>query len=272
MNQIFRLLHRYRVFLVFCMLELISFWLIVRYNSYQSASMFMAANDFFAYVYSVTNELNRFTSLADENEALQKELARLKSYENNMRVTDPMSHAILNHEFIPAKVIDNSILRPNNYLIINKGAKDGIKPGMGIVSTTGVVGRIKSCSQDFSIAYSVLHTNMGISSRIKGTNKNWGLCTTKWTDFTDPTVASLRDLPQHIVPKIGDTIVTSGFSGVFPGNYMIGRVNEISQNPKDGSRVISIRLSSDLSEVSYVYVIKTNDLPQLDSLKINIKE
>jgi len=266
MSQLIKILFYYRISLVFLLLEFISGWLIIRNNSYQSAGMFVNANHFFAYIYDITNNVGNFINLRTQNEILQKENARLNGLLNQKQKSNTASLVALSQDFIAAKVIDNSILRSNNYIIIDKGLKDGIRPNMGVISSNGIVGKVKDCSENFSTIYSFLHSSLQISSRIKGSVGSSGLCSSKWTDTSNPYLADIVELPLYLKIKPKDTVVTSGFGGVFPGDYMIGTVLNVKDEPASGTRKIKIKLSTDFSHLTHVYVVKTFQKQELDSL------
>ncbi len=272
MNQFFKILLRYRIFITFLALETVATALIVENNRYQSAAFFTNAHHFFARIYSMNSNVTQFIALGNENEKLQQENAYLKTLINSIQVDDPNSGILMPQNFIPAKVIDNSIMQANNYIIIDKGTDDGIRPGMGVVTNGSIVGKVKSCSRHFSTVYSLLNTAFSVSAKIKGTTTNSGLCTAKWIDPSDPTTAHLIDISQHTILKEKDTITTSGYSGVFPGNYMIGVVRKISIDEADGKKDIAIKLTTNFSGLSSVYVVISRNSQELDSLKTKINE
>lgn len=272
MNQFFRILLRYRIFITFLALEMLCAALIVENNRYQSAAFFTNAHHFFARIYSINSSITQFVDLGNENEALQKENAYLKTLVNSIQIDDPNSGVLVSHEFIAARVVDNSVMQANNYIIIDKGTDDDIRPGMGVVSGRSVVGKVKSCSRHFSTVYSLLNSAFSVSAKIKGTETNSGLCTAKWLDPSNPTKAQIIDVSQHTILKEKDTITTSGYSGVFPGNYLIGVVEKISIDEANGKKDIAIRLTTNFSNLSSVYIVKSPNRDELDSLKTKINE
>mgnify|MGYP006428159519 CR=1 FL=1 len=167
------------------------------------------------------------------------------------------------YEHLPADVINNSIHFVNNFVTLNRGTVDGVEPGMGVVTSNGVVGKVKACSENFSVAYSLLHGNMPISSELKGSGH---LCTTKW-DGRDYTKAKLLSLAMHIPVEMGDTVVTSGFNTVFPPNLMIGVVSKVEKQAEDIFQDVEINLTTDFGNLDHLYIVKHRFATEQDSVE-----
>ncbi|MEN7547489.1 rod shape-determining protein MreC [Rapidithrix thailandica] len=266
MNQLLAFIFKFRFFIVFLALELICMWLIFTQNTYQRYAFLSSSNALAGNVFSVSDNISGYFHLTAENQTLVKENARLRnllwSLSPNVN-TDSLRTDSLEYEFIPAKVVNNSFLQSNNYLTINKGRKHGLKPGMGVISTLGVVGKIKACSENFSTVYSLLHSNIMVSSQLK---KSKTLCTTKW-EGTDYTEASLLYISRHVEISQGDTVVSSGSNAVFPENILIGVVNKVDNNESESFQNIQLKLATDFSNLSYVYVINNFSRAEKDSLE-----
>ena len=90
--------------------------------------------------------------------------------------------------------------------------------------------------------------------------------TIQW-DGSDPANVDLKFIPRHVQPIIGDTVVTSGYSGIFPDGIMIGTIEKINLSEEAPFYDLSVKLAQDFSRLSYVVVIKSNLLHELDSLE-----
>lgn len=218
-------------------------------------------------IYEGKNKITRYISLKKVNEELMVENTQLKAllneYEKILITQKTPVVSPTTYSYVPAYVINHSFHQLNNYLTIDKGTADGIRPGMGIISARGVVGQIKSCSEHFSTAYSLLHSDINVSCVVKKTRT---LCTTNWTR-TDHTKANLLFIPQHVPLAKGDTIVTSGFNSIFPEGILVGTVAEVSPHGKNNFQKVLIDLSVDFTSLSYVYVVKNKNAPEKDSLE-----
>lgn len=241
-------------------MEVVSFWLIVNKNIKQKNAYLVSSNEASAAVMGVTDAVVGYFSLGKENDKLAAENARLNGLLiKNQQMLEKMAMDTLTlpkfedqYHFIVAKVINNSVALPNNYLTLNKGSLDGIKPGMGIISPQGVVGRVMVCSPHFSTATSLLHSKMLISAEITRIHASGSL---KW-GRTDPDRANLEFIARHIKPKMGDTITTSEFSNILPAGIHVGVIRNIQLKDDATFYNIEVDLATDFSTLNYVYVIE----------------
>jgi rod shape-determining protein MreC len=200
-----------------------------------------------------------FINLSIVNDSLSIENARLKNqvlserYSNkiNTGVYTDTSMSFQQYTYIQAKVINNTILKRNNYLTLNRGRIHGIRKNMGVICGDGIVGIVKDVSDHYCSVISFLHKDSRISAQLNS-SKDFGSLV--W-DGLNPKIASLRDIPTHVKVKIGDSITTTGFSSIFPENVMVGKVNSVSQKNGDNFFEVSINLSTNFSTLRYVYVV-----------------
>ncbi len=268
MLRILQFLYSLRAFLLFVLLEVIAVWLIVANNSPQGAAFFNSSSAVIGSVLKTQSDVVDFFSLAEANEALVSENAVLIEALSGVQVI-PDSMAIeldsafnATYEFKGARVISNSIRFSQNHLTINKGASDGIKPGMGIFNHEGVVGRVKTVSENYSVAISLLNTGLLVSSKIKS-NDVFG--SVNW-DGNSSSQAKMLYVPRHVNAQVGDTVITSGFNAVFPEGIKIGIIASVSPGADPNYLDILLNLSTDFSKVSYIYLVENSQIVELDSL------
>ena len=258
--------------LVFLLLELFCGVLLFRFNHYQHSVWFTQANivagkvleweeDVVAYLH--LGELNaeltgRNIALQQENEALRQALRQMPQGESavqGLSLTDSLRS-------IPARVVANSVRRDENFLTINRGVRDGVRPEMGVLSGLGVVGIVCKVSPHYAQVMSVLNRQSSISCRLRGTEYFGYL---KWNGGS-PLAAFIDDIPRHARFHVGDTVETSGFSSVFPPGIFVGRVSKI-RNSADGLAFqLEVKLSTDLSNVRDVCVVVRREHEELDSM------
>ncbi len=269
MLRILQFLYRIRAFLLFIVLEVVAVWLIVSNNSPQGAAFFNSSNNLVGAALEKQADVTQFFSLAQANEALIEENAKILQTLEQLQVkpdslTIPLDSAMkATFEFRSARVIGNSLRYSQNYLTLNKGSKHGIKPGMGIFDSRGVIGRVKAVSENYSVAFSMLNTSLLVSSKIKSTD-DFG--SVQW-DGANTSEAKLLYVPRHVKAQEGDTVITSGFNAVFPEGILIGVISEIGPD-EDNPNYLNIRLqlSADFSKVTFVYLVENTQFTELDSL------
>jgi rod shape-determining protein MreC len=139
---------------------------------------------------------------------------------------------------------------------------------MAVISPQGVVGKVKITSKHFSVVTSVLNIDLMISGVMKRTGY---FGTIQW-DGGNPEFINFNFIPRHVQPVTGDTIITSGYSGIFPEGILIGTIAEKSINEGAPFYDLKVKLAHDFRKLSYVAVVKSNLLHELDSLEQRIPD
>jgi rod shape-determining protein MreC len=258
MKNLFLFLWRNNYSIIFVLLELWCFTLVIRNNNFQNTSAFNSSNKIIAKVMEGVNYVNEYVSLKATNRNLAIENAHLRSLMPDAYYENTVVKTIVNdtlkqqqYSFFPGKVINNSTVRRNNYLTLDKGESEGVKAEMGVVSSQGVIGIVKNVSEHYCTVMSVLHKDSRISAKFKNNNYFGSLV---W-DGMDPSTADLKDISRHVVFKKGDTIVTTGFSAVFPGNILIGTVKNFELKPGENFYTINVKLFVDYGNLTHVYIV-----------------
>lgn len=268
MLRILQFLYSLRSFLLFVLLEVLAIGLIVSNNSPQGAAFFNSSNAVTGSVLKTRSDVIDFFSLAEANKTLlQKNAELLEEVKNLKEPADSIflqldSALAVKFEYKGARIISNSLRFSQNHLTINKGSNDGIKPGMGIFNEEGVIGRVKSVSANYAVGISLLNTGLLVSSLIK---PNDVLGTVNW-DGKDSKRAKMIYVPRHVIANVGDTVVTSGYSGVFPEGIKIGIISKVDQGTDPNYLDIEIELSTDFSSIHYVYLVDNTHQAEIDSL------
>jgi len=224
-------------------------------------------------LHDFSNSIGNYFRLKKINETLLAENMKLKERElksNNI----PLYPSILktNKRFPfkvkEANVIRNSYLNQRNYIIIDKGAVDGVKKEMAVLSNQGVVGIVNSVSDHYSSIVSILNQDLKINVRLKKSNALGSLSWkgTKTTDF------KIEDVVQNAQLSIGDTLLTGGMSSYFPYGIPIGKISAFERNATSGYYTISAELFDDPSLLYYVYLIEHTDLDEINTLTKDINK
>ncbi|MCU0357995.1 MAG: rod shape-determining protein MreC [Cyclobacteriaceae bacterium] len=274
MGRIFLFIYQHRDFFTFLLLEVLCVWLIIRNNEYQGAQFFNSSNRMVGSINTFSQNTRDYFALRDVNVSLSEENIRLRQaleryHQQEAQANTVQDSSLINRfDFISARVVNNSTDRYTNFITINKGKSQGIEPGMAVISSDGVVGKVRMTSQHFSVITSLLNINLRVSGLLKRTG-HFG--TVQW-DGADAGVVGLNFIPRHVKPAVGDTIVTSGYSGVFPEGMMIGTIEEIQLPDETPFYELKVRLAQDFRKLSFVTVIRSNLLHELDSLEQQIPD
>ncbi len=270
MGRLLLFLFRYRAFFVFLALEFFSAWLIIQNNRYQAALYFNSSNSWVASINGFSKEVRDYfalgeinTSLSDENATLRNQL---EQQQQRLRVLEGMvvkdSVLAKRFDYLPAKVVNNSVERFTNFITVDQGKDAGIEIGMAVINHAGVVGKVKSISKNFSIVTSLLNIDVMVSSELKRTG-HFG--TIQWGGI-NPEVVNFNFLPRHVSPAVGDSVVTSGFNAVFPEGTLIGTIEEFELPEEALFYNIKVKLAQDFRKLSYVTIIRSTLKVEIDSL------
>ena len=263
MRNLLNFLLKYNHWFLFILLEVISFVLLFRFNHYQHSVYFSSANAVAGKVYEVSGGITSYFHLKSVNEDLLDRIMELEQQNHNLEdalgrhLSDSTElNSIRNlpntdYQVFKARVINNSLNLVDNYITLNRGSKDGLRPEMGVVDGNGVVGIVYDTSSNYSRVISVLNSKSSISCKIVG-SEYFGYL--KW-EYGDSRYAYLKDLPRHAEFNLGDTVVTSGYSTVFPEGIMIGTVDDMADSNDGLSYLLKVKLATDFGKVSEVRVI-----------------
>ena len=170
------------------------------------------------------------------------------------------------YPLVPARVINNSLRSVDNYLTLNVGTADGVQPGLGVVGAAGVVGRVKAASEHYATVTSLLHSKSAVAAKLK---RDGTFGSVKWpgNDFSH---ALLDYIPRQNRLVRGDTVVTSGYNAIFPEGVLVGTVESFVKEPDKNFWTVNVRLSTDFSRLTYVYVVHNRPHLERDSLEASV--
>lgn len=259
MRRIIYLIKKFRYFLLFIILEILAFIIIIQDHSYHQSKFVNSANFFTGGLYNKANYINEFFHLRKDNQLLSEENTRLKNLlgrrENTYAIDSftviDTSQYFQKYDYSVAKIINNNYTKRNNFLTLNKGAKHGLTPDLGVINSKGIIGVIKNVSPKFATVLSILNSNSNINVRLKNSN-HFG--TLVW-DGKDYNITQVIDIPRQAVVKAGDTIVTGGKSAIFPEGIEVGVVKDFKY-AQNKYQIINILLFNDMSAIGEVQIVK----------------
>lgn len=259
MRRIIYLIKKFRYFLLFIILEILAFIIIIQDHSYHQSKFVNSANFFTGGLYNKANSINEFFHLRKDNQLLSEENARLKNLlgkrENTYAIDSftviDTSQYFQKYDYSVAKIINNNYSKRNNFITLNKGAKYGLTPDLGVINSKGIIGVIKNVSTNYATVLSILNSNSNINVRLKNSN-HFG--TLVW-DGKDYNITQVIDIPRQAVVKAGDTIVTGGKSAIFPEGIEVGVVKDFKY-AQNKYQIINILLFNDMSAIGEVQIVK----------------
>jgi len=266
MYNLIRFIQKHHFVILFLVLEVLCIVMLTLTQGFHRQRRINTTNDIVGKIYETgTNvgdyfrlgKINR--DLAEENALLRRQLAV---------VTDTTTsyveyvNADTIYEFIPARVVNSTLNRPNNYIMIDKGRADGIEKDMAVISTEGIVGIVADVSAHYASVMSLLHSYSTISVRFKESGQ---LANLRW-ETSNYRYGIVEDIPTHLTLSKGDTLVTSSYSYIFPENLIAGTVEEPLKSSTGALNRAKVRFATDFSSLKNVYVIHHTNKAELDSL------
>jgi rod shape-determining protein MreC len=275
MRNLWIFISKYNAFFLFLIFEVTSLVIYVKNNSYQRAGFLNSANEVTGGLYAKSDELYGYLSLKDVNDSLARENVHLRNLLKSSLYVDTITrHKVSDtvyrqqYEYIVARVINNSVNHINNYLTINIGSKQGIVKGMGVICNKGIVGKVIFVSDHFALVQSLLHKDSQFSAMLAN-NKEIG--SIAWGDDMDPHKGILKDVSNNAQPKLGEWVVTSGYS-LFPEGVPIGKISSLRTKVGGYSLNMEVSLSVDFSKLEYVDVVDNKFAKEQDALEAQQKK
>lgn len=263
MRNLIQFFLKYIVFILFLVLEIESFVLYLKHHHYPNSVFFSSTNVVTAGVLNVSNEVKQFVNLRSANSFLSSENARLnnqvalleqeltrlyRSAGDSTFVTYPGSSPI---RFLSARVVNASTNRVRNYLTLDRGSDDGVREDMGVVSGNQVVGIVKSVSRHFCVVLPLIHPSTGVSCKL---TSNGYVGVLRWEPGDDG-IGLLDDVGRHVSVSSGDSVVTSGYTSVFPEGFYVGRVLDCELPTGATYYTIRVSLGVDYKTLSHVEIV-----------------
>jgi rod shape-determining protein MreC len=279
-RNIFLFIRRYFNFLFFVVIQIIALYVLFHYNKFHEAAFMGVANEVTGNINTRYNNIETYFSLKKTNEALARENEELRNklkqnFESpdttHSTVTDSVAYDTLGHlrKFVyrSAKVVNNSVGFPNNYLTIHRGENQGIRKDMGVLSPNGVAGTVIYTSENYAVVMSLLNSQSRVSAKLKKSGEAGQVL---W-DGKDPSYITMINLPKSVQIAKGDTIVTSSYSSRFPQGIMVGTIADISNDQSSNFYTLKLRTATNFYSVEYVTVVENLQKEEQKKLEETLK-
>lgn len=239
-----------------------------------------AAGEITGSIQAQYSRVENYFNLKKENEDLRKRLTELQNkLPENFQVADTSSRIVSDtvaidtsgtkrrYLYLDAQVVNNSISQPNNFITIHRGTKQGVEPGMVVLSPNGIVGVVLDATENFSTVMSMLHKQSRISARLKKTGESGKI---EW-DGANPRMVQFKDIPKSVKVNKGDTVLTSQYSD-FPPGVMIGIIEKVIPEQSTNNYLLQVKPSTDFSRLQNVFVVKNLQRAEQMELENRLKK
>jgi rod shape-determining protein MreC len=273
MQQLLNFIGRNKQFFVFLLLQLFAIILTIQSQNYHRSKFISSTSFITGAFYDIGNSISKYFDLIEHNQALLKENAKLKSqlksslftnYSDYTLKSDSLyQNLIQKYSYTDANVINNSYRMLNNTLTLDKGSIHGISNENGVVNDKGIIGIIENVGKRYSSVISVLNSKIAINAKIKNSDYFGSL---KWPGISRSEFI-LSDIPKQALLSIGDTIVTGGFSNIFPGGLNIGKIVKIELPINSNYYELTVEPFIDYSNIKSVYIIKNLHKEEIETIE-----
>ncbi|MHA4843770.1 rod shape-determining protein MreC [Flavitalea antarctica] len=263
MRNIFLFIRRYFNFLFFVVLQIVALSFLFRYNKFHEAAFMGIANETTGMVGARFNSVEYYFNLKKTNDSLVKENSDLRNaLRENFDAPDTTQRVVADtipydtlgnvrkYMWRPAKVVSNTATLQNNYLTIQRGLNQGIRKDMGVISSTGIVGTVVDVSANYAVVMSLLHRQSRVSAKMKKTGETG---TIQW-DGESPFFLTLINVPKSAAVAVGDSVITSQYSYLFPQGIMVGTVAAIVEDKTSNFYTMKIKPATNFYNVEFVTV------------------
>jgi len=275
MRNLLVFITKYNAFFLFLIFEISSLIIYIKYNSFQKATFISSTSQVTGTLYSRVDELKDYLHLGEVNDSLARENARLKNQLKSSFYVDTLAKRQVTdtiykqqYTYLEAKVINNSINRSNNYITINRGSKQGIAKGMGVICNSGLVGKVVFVGEYLSVVQSLLHKDSRFSAMLE---KSKEIGYIEWGEDLNPRKGFLKDVSNNAQPHVGEEVVTSQYS-LFPAGIKIGKVSNLRTKSGGMALNMEVELAVDFSRLQYVDVVVNKFAEQQAGLEAQEKK
>lgn len=266
MNRLILFLKKIYVLLLFVVIEIVAINVYADSTPYTRAKLLTVSGSMTAGVNKSISGVTGYFGLRRENAVLTERISelqnRLELLQENAGDADASGIGVdgleaAAYEYSACAVVNNSVTRQENHIIIDKGGRDGIKPNMALITPEGTIaGYVLEAGKNFSVAISVLNINFRTGGKIKGKDYFGSV----WWDGADQSFVTLSEIPKYAAIEKGDTIVT-GYSSIFPPDIMIGTVESYELNTSSYYDV-KVRLGTRMGGLRNLLVVNYADIQE----------
>ena len=212
------------------------------------------------YIYDVNRELKA------ENEKLKLQMLQDNDLVvENQHLTQLLNYKTSHPEFNlqAARIVSRDTATWSNHIIINVGRNDGVEKNMPVVTPDGLVGHIDEAYSSYSEVELITDPRSAVSAIVQRADSRLTGVVKGVADSSSS--INLNNIPQYANIKTGDTIITSGLSGIYPKGIVIGSVYKLETTAGGLLQYAVLYPAVNFQSLENVFVIKNP--PHIDMYK-----
>jgi len=242
--------------------------------NYQQSVIFTAFQNISGSIYKSASNVKNYFHLGAVNDSLLAENARLRQLIYSVPQPNLPDSVLVDtirkttFRLVHAYVINNTINRQKNIIVINKGKKHGIHPQMGVITDKGIIGIVTHTSENFSLIMSVLNDEFRVNAKIEESGELGSL---SW-DGNSPDYMLLKDIPNQVKVTKNHHVMVGPYSRFFPENTPIGIIEDFKMSSNSSLIEVKVRLHSKIRNLKNVYLVENKSAFELDNLEKQTSE
>lgn len=205
--------------------------------------------------------LRRVSEIGEQNEYYRSEIDRLQSEFVRLKELELENEALRRllslkeqtqpGELLPVRVTASDVSPLLQSITVDRGANDGVRKDMPVVTWKGLVGRVVRANATTAKVLLLTDVNSSASVRIQDPDSR----ATGLARGRSDGALLLEHVPQQERLLPGQMVITSGLGGVFPGGLVVGRIGQVTQNDYEVFQRANIEPSVDMTKLEHLYVI-----------------
>lgn len=280
MRNIFAFIARFSNFFIFLVLQVAALSMLFSYNRFHHAAYMNVANEMTGNIQERYDDVETYFSLKSENEKLRiQNSILLNQLKSNFSSPDTnlisdisggpvdSNQASRKFQYMPAKIIYNTVGAQNNYLVLHRGYNQGVRVNMAVIGPQGIIGKVVDVSENMSVVMSLLHRKNTVVALLK---KGSGFGEVLWNG-DDARYITLSNIPRTVTVAKGDTVITSPYSDIYPPGQIIGYVQEVEEEKSTSMYNLKVRIATDFYSVQHAFVVINLQKSEMDSLLQKVK-
>jgi rod shape-determining protein MreC len=258
MYGIYLTIARYKDHFLFVTALILSLFLLLNNQNSNMSVLRSKSAELVSFISSPVTFVKSLMHLEKKSEILRKEnllltlkvesMLNLKNENNELlQMLDFKEKTILSMK--PARVV-NKGLQPNLLsMVINAGTNNSIQKNQPVLTSLGVIGKTVEVGENASIVQLITDANYRLSVRILPSGATGIL------RFLKDGFGQIREVQKNVKIKIGDKVVTSGFSDIYPSGLPVGSVSGVLDDRGSFQKVVNIKLPNDITSFQNVFVV-----------------
>ena len=259
MHRFYLSIVKNRDHLLFLLLSFFSFNILLNNDSPNSLLVRAKFLDSFSFISSPTMWIKTVIQLEDETQLLREKNLQLslqsdemiRSYEENINLKKLLEYKRdSNFDLIASKILNMGSSSNLSSITINVGSEDGISENLPVITPDGLIGKTVLMGKKTTLVQLISDVNYRVSVRIFPSGSVGIL------RFLKDDICEIREVQKNANIKLDDTVLTSGFSNIYPPNIKIGKVIEIQDEIGSFQKIVKVRISSNIGSLLNVFVIR----------------